>query len=282
MDNLNNEQGAFETAKFTNTVEPTPTPKKKKKSKSKGAIIALVIALVLCIIIIIGLVVMGVLGLLGVGVAGIFMLNKNEDSAVQVVETTEAITEEEVTENGGVIATEPTPTDANNTAQEVTKEYNQPDYYGGNSLYITYDTPAHAGVNLRETPEDDSVKIMVLPEGTEVVRLFEAGETSQTKYVLVSVLVDGVEYRGYVMQRYISTFTGASFDAYVSYDTPDHAGLVLRETSSYYSDKILVIPEGTELRVTDNTTGAYWAVDAFYNGDIYSGYVLSTYIEYVD
>ena len=31
MDNLNNEQGAFETAKFTNTVEPTPTPKKKKK-----------------------------------------------------------------------------------------------------------------------------------------------------------------------------------------------------------------------------------------------------------
>ncbi|MBR4286991.1 MAG: hypothetical protein IKT55_04725 [Clostridia bacterium] len=279
MDNLNNNQNTVNDNKIEPNSQP---PKKKKKTKSKGAIIALVIALVLCIIIIIGLVVMGVLGLLGVGVAGIFMLNKNEDSAVQVVETTEAITEEKVTENGGVIATEPVSTDANNTAQEVTEEYNQSDYYGGNSLYITYDTPAHAGVNLRETPEDDSVKIMVLPEGTEVVRLYEAGETYQTKYVLVSVVVDGVEYRGYVMQRYISTFTGASFDAYVSYNTPDHAGLVLRETSSYYSDKILVIPEGTELRVVDSSTGAYWAVDAFYEGEIYSGYVLSTYIEYVD
>ncbi len=281
MDNLSKEQTASENLKLAEAVEPAPTPQ-KKKSKSKGAIIALVVALVLCVIIIIGLVVMGVLGLLGVGVAGLFIFNKSEDSAVQVVETTEAVTEAVVTENDGVIATEHVPTDANNTAQEVTKEYNQQDYNGVNTFYITYDTPAHAGVNLRETPDDDSVKITVLPEGTEVLRLFEAGETSQTKYVLVSVVIDGVEHTGYVMQRYVSTFTGASFDAYVSYDTPDHAGLVLRETASYYSDKILVIPEGTELRVTDNSTGAYWAVDAFYNGEIYSGYVLSTYIEYVD
>ena len=165
------------------------------------------------------------------------------------------------------------------TIPQTTYNYEPDPYYGANTFYITYDTPAHAGVNLRETPEDNSAKIMVLPEGTKITRLYGDGETAQTKYILVCVEINGTKYTGYVMQRYVSTFSGASFDSYVSYNTPGHAGLVLRETSSGSSNKIMVVPEGTELRVTDNTTGAYWAVDVFYEGELYSGYVLSTYIE---
>ena len=260
-----------------NNADLTTNKPKKKKSKAKGAIIALVIALILCIIVIIGLVVLGALGVLGVGVAGLFMFNKTETpktTDVAVVETVEPTTEVTTIETTEVITTEP-------EISEIYGDYvtSPEEYYGTDSFYITYDTPAHAVVNLRETPEDESVKIMVLPEGTAVRRLYEAGETTETKYILVSVVVDGVEYTGYVMQRYVSTFSGASFDSYVSYNTPSHAGLVLRETSDGNSKKIMVIPEGTELRVIDNTTGAYWAVDAFYNGDIYSGYVLAKYIE---
>ncbi len=252
----------------SNTSNKAP---KKKKSKSKPVIIGLVIALILCILTIIVLVVLGALGVLGVGVAGIFVLNDKEVVEVTqttIPESTEVTTQAPTTEV--ITTTEP-------TVPETTSNY-QPDPYV-NSFYITYDTPAHAGVNLRETPEDDSVKIRVLPEGTTVTRLYGAGETAQTKYILVRVEVDGVHYTGYVMQRYVSSFSGATFDSFVSYNTPSHAGLVLRETSSGNSKKIMVIPEGTQLRVTDNTTGAYWAVDAFYNGEIYSGYVLSTYIE---
>lgn len=260
----------------TNTTKP-----EKKKSKAKFVIIPLVIALVICILIIIALVILGSLGVLGVGVAGIFMYNKTPE--VAVVETIQETTEATVTEEA--IITEPQiPEDSGDSVSvsEVTHNYTPDPYYGANEFYITYDTPAHAGVNLRETPDDNSVKIMVLPEGTTVTRLYEAGETTETKYILVRVEVDGAEYTGYVMQRYVSTFSGASFDSFVSYNTPGHAGLVLRETSSASSKHLMVIPEGTELRVTDNTTGAYWAVDVFYEGEIYSGYLLSTYIESIN
>ncbi len=280
MNNAENNKTNINNGNINSTSNASSQAPKKKKSKAKGAIIALVVALILCIIVIIGLVVLGALGVLGVGVAGIFMFNKTETQnapEVTVVETVEITTEIPTTEI-------PTTEEAIVTEPEVSEVYGDyitspEEYYGTNSYYITYDTPAHAGVNLRETPEDDSVKIMVLPEGTTVTRLFEPGETTETKYVLVCVEVDGVEYTGYVMQRYVSTFSGATFDSYVSYNTPSHAGLVLRETADGNSEKIMVIPEGTELRVTDNTTGAYWAVDAFYNGGIYSGYVLAKYIE---
>ncbi len=270
MNYNNNNQLDFQTH-----VEQAAMPK-KKKSKAKGVIIALVVALVLCVIVIVGLVVLGVVGLGGLGILGALALDKNVSEKVPevaVVETVEATTEVQETQ-----------APVTEYIGEMNNDYiTVPEYVDEqNVCYITYDTPAHAGVNLRETPTDDSVKIMVLPEGTTVTRLNGLGETTQTKYILVSVVVDGVEYTGYVMQRYVSTFSGMSFDSYVSYDTPDHAGLVLRETSSYYSDKIMVVPEGTELRVVDNSTGAYWAVDVFYEGEIYSGYVLSDYIEFME
>ncbi len=244
---------------------------KKKKSKAKGVIIALVVVLVLCIMVIIGLVVLGIAGLGGVG---LFFLNKAANQKVpevQVVETTEATTWE--VETQAPVATEPD--------DEVYNDYiTAPEYvYENDSYYISYDTPAHAGVNLRESPTDESFKIMVLPEGTTVRRLFEPGENEETKYVLVSVEIDGVEYVGYVMQRYISCCDYSMFESYVSYNTPSHAGLVLRETADGNSDKIMVIPEGTQLRVCDDTTGAYWAVEALYEGECYYGYVLAKYIE---
>lgn len=278
MDNYNKNESVFNTVN-TDLITDDNSSKPKKK-KSKGVIIALVIALVVCVFIIIGLVILGIAGLSGVG---LFFLNKTANQKVPevtVVETVQATEAEATTEAEAEITTEPHISEVHGdyiTDSEVT--YAEPDYYGEATCYITYDTPGHAGVNLRETPEDDGVKIMVLPEGTAVTRLYAEGETTDTEYILVAVEIEGEEFVGYVMQRYVSTFTGASFDSYVSYETPDHAGLVLRETSSYYSEKILVLPEGTILRVVDNTTGAYWAVDAIYEGQIYSGYVLAKYIE---
>ena len=155
-----------------------------------------------------------------------------------------------------------------------------------NVRFITYDTPSHAGVKLRVYPTDESAYSMVLSEGTKVMRVNAANETSSDKYIKVVALVNGNTYVGYVMQRYVSTYTNsynmASVYSYrVSYSTPGHAGLVLRAGSSGYSEKLMVIPEGTSLNLINNTTGAYWEVEALYNGAVYHGYVLSTYVEYV-
>lgn len=145
---------------------------------------------------------------------------------------------------------------------------------------ITYDTPSHAGVNLRVYPSDDSEKIMVLPEGTKVIRVNAANEESNAKYIKVVALVNGKTYIGYVMQRYVSTFTGAAYDWRISYDTPDNLGVVLRAGDSGDSEKIMVVPEGTKVLVVNNVDeGAYWPVKVFYNGEIYSGYVLGRYVE---
>lgn len=155
------------------------------------------------------------------------------------------------------------------------------DYSNPDVRNITYDTPAHAGVKLRVSPTDESAYSMVLSEGTKVIRVNAANETVNDKYIKVVALVNGNTYIGYVMQRYVSSFSGVAYSRRVAYNTPSHAGLVLRAGSSGYSEKLMVIPEGTSLRLLDSSTGAYWKVEALYNGGVYTGYVLSTYIEYV-
>ena len=84
------------------------------------------------------------------------------------------------------------------------------------------------------------------------------------------------------MQRYVSSPDGAAFDSIVSYDTPSHAGVVLRNEKSGDGEKIMVVPEGTQVRVIDSNTGAYWYVDVFYDGELYNGYIFGKYIESIN
>lgn len=150
---------------------------------------------------------------------------------------------------------------------------------------ITRDTPGHDGVNLREQPNSKSDLIMVIPEGTEVLLVDEMA--SSDSYWKVRVKADGKEYTGYVLERYVSTFSGVGFSYRVSYNTPDHAGLVLRSEATSKSEKIIVVPEGSDVRVwedldvdVDKSTKNYWSVDVYCNGRIYSGYLLGRYVEY--
>ena len=144
--------------------------------------------------------------------------------------------------------------------------------------HVTTDTPGHAGINLREGLSSDSNLIMIIPEGAYVYWVDDV-EESRT-YIKISVKADGKTYTGYAMERYVTTFTGAAFDDMVSYDTPDHAGLVLRESDSKDSKAIMTVPEGTEVRIWehDTDTKEYWWVDVFYNGEIIDGYLLGEYI----
>lgn len=146
---------------------------------------------------------------------------------------------------------------------------------------ITDDTPDHAGVNLREKPDSASQLILVIPEGTDVYWLNDL-EDSNT-YVQIAVKADGKTYIGYVMQRYVTTFTGAAFDYIVCYNTPGDAGIVLREERTRDSKALLTVPEGTQVRVWEHNTETeeYWSVDVFIGGEVLGGYVLGRYLEYV-
>ncbi len=205
------------------------------------------------------------------------VMSTTEKEEVETEEETEKETVKESVSVSQEIVVVTVPVQQNNyPAGDLSWDYGNPDV-----RHITYDTPSHAGVNLRVYPTDDSEKILVLPEGTKVMRINTANESYNDKYIKVVALYNGNTYTGYVMQRYVSTFSGVTYNYRISYNTPSHAGLVLRAGSSGYSEKLMVIPEGTSVQVVDSNTGAYWNVNVFYNGQIYSGYLLSTYIEYV-
>lgn len=261
-------------------------PQKQKPEINKFAKIYLVIALLIIAVVI----------ALFVGKS----LAKKEIEDAQITESTQNVstTEAENEEEFGKVSGKTTQKETEEESVSVSREIVvvtvpvQPNYYPASNWSwdssnpevrnITYDTPTHAGVNLRVEPTDESAKIIVLPEGTKVIRIDSANEAVNAKYIKVVALYNGNTYVGYVMQRYVSTFTGSAYIYRVSYNTPSHAGLVLRAENSADSEKLMVIPEGTQLMLVNNVdTGDYWAVKVFLNGEIYSGYVLGRYVEYV-
>ena len=255
-----------------------PAPQKSKPEINKFAKIYLVIAL-LVVAVVIALFV-------GKSLAEKDMKEAENTETSQVFSTTQEEKEETEEETEEIVK------ESVSVSQEivVVTVPVQPNYYPASNWSwdssnpevknITYDTPSHAGVNLRVSPTDDSAKIVVLPEGTKVIRINAANESSNSKYIRVVALYNGNTYVGYVMQRYVSTFTGASYNSRISYNTPDHLGVVLRAGDSGNSQKIMVVPEGTQVMVVNNVDeGAYWPVKVFYNGEIYSGYVLGEYVE---
>ncbi len=145
---------------------------------------------------------------------------------------------------------------------------------------ITYDTPEHKGIELRREPNKNSECLVVIPEGTEVALLDNLKFTKD--YNKVFVTIDGVCYAGFVMQRYMTTFTGALFDSRVCYNTPEHKGVVLRDKATYYSEAIMVVPEGTEVRIMQIPENGYYPVAIFYNEEIFYGHILEKYVEPIE
>lgn len=143
---------------------------------------------------------------------------------------------------------------------------------------ITDDTPDNAGVNMRSKPNSSSDLIMTIPEGTGI-RILD--ETAVGGYYKIEVRADGKAYEGYVMERYVSTFSGASFDSIVS-STPNRAGAPLYKERSGSSRVIMSVPEGTQVRVWDqDDSEEYYSVDVSIDGAVYSGFMLSKYIKHV-
>ena len=135
---------------------------------------------------------------------------------------------------------------------------------------ITYDTPENKGVNLRSAPNSNSSLIMVIPEGTKVTYL---GGSGNSNYDKIAVVVGDVVYVGYVMHRYLTTFTGSVYDCEISRNSFNGANL---KSEDYDDSKTIVfLPSGTDVKVIQGTIGAneYCCVEAFYNDQIYTGYV---------
>lgn len=142
---------------------------------------------------------------------------------------------------------------------------------------ITNDTPNHSGANLRALPDKNSQLIMTIPEGTEVRFLSDVSDNRM--YNKIAVTVGDTVYIGYVMERYLTTFTGSAFDCVVASNTPGHKGAKLYDENSASSKVLMTVPEGTELRIINNNDmGDLWCVKIFLNGNTYSGYMLSEYI----
>lgn len=168
---------------------------------------------------------------------------------------------------------------------------------------INSNTPNGDGVNMRKYNDANSAKVVTLPEGTWLTY----GETKTLngdEYILCTATVNGRDYTGYVITKYILDMgqhvAGPKPDVYtteaqtqkqepdvndytgyyISYNTPENKGLVLRQEATYYSDVLVVVPEGTQVNVIDNSGKEYWGVSLYINGNYYEGYVLKKYIEY--
>ena len=138
----------------------------------------------------------------------------------------------------------------------------------GNSYMISYQTPGDAGVNLRQGPGDSYAKLAVLKEGT-VIR-YTGGKNGG--YVSVDYFGTGSKQSGWVLEEYlINDSSGGELYpgfapapdvdlARVSYATDSHAGLVLRAESTYYSEKLGVLPEGTVLYLLGGSANGYTKV----------------------
>ena len=78
----------------------------------------------------------------------------------------------------------------------------------------------------------------------------------------------------------VASASPADVSFYVSYDTPQHAGLVVRKNNTYYSDKITVLSEGTPIRVisTEDSENEYILISFNLNNTETRGWVLKKYI----
>ncbi len=178
-------------------------------------------------------------------------------------------------------------------------------YTAGHKGLISSNTPNHDGVNMRKNNDANSSKVVTLPEGTWII--YDESKTLHgDEYIRCTATVNGKTYTGYVVTKYIVDMgqhvagpkpdiyvtenqtqkqepeVNVATGYYVSYNTPENKGLVMREKPAYKSDVLIVVPEGTELIINDGNSpdDEYWGVGVKINGVYYEGYILQKYIEY--
>lgn len=258
-------------------------PVKAKKDSNKTIIIVL-----LCILIVLCVVCLSL----------VFAINRDNNApATDTTQETEATT--------AVQSTVQQPETAQMSAPvyippETTAyiDYSQTAYpfTAGSHGYVAYRTPAHAGVNLRKYNDVNSVIIITLAEGTWVT-LAETRTVYGDGYVKVTTSINGVNYTGYILAKYIDGIGGLGDDGrgddyegyldsyynrseyFVSYNTPSHAGINIRTKATSYSEVLITLPEGASLDYVDlQNANDYCYVETFYNGNYYRGYVLTKYI----
>lgn len=90
--------------------------------------------------------------------------------------------------------------------------------YAGQYAIVSYETPSHAGINIRAERSVSSEKLVTLPEGTGFTVL-ESMTDEAGSQVLVETYYGGVYYKGYVFIQYIVPVGQATTTyAYEDYD----------------------------------------------------------------
>ncbi len=144
--------------------------------------------------------------------------------------------------------------------------------------YVSFDTPGHAGVNFRQESSASSASLGVLAEGTRLQY------TNRTQSGYIYCYANGVY--GWILSAYVETEseTNATQESagafvgtgYVSYNTPNDAGVNFRQEPSAYAVGLGVLKEGTQVRYTDKTQNGY--TYCYANGAY--GWILTAYLAY--
>ncbi len=206
---------------------------------------------------------------------------RQEPETIVVVETTKVV---ETTQ----VYIEPSEKDNNNNSNNGSFSGNKKVIEGDN-FYIVENTPDNAGLVMRDAPTPNSDKLGVVPEGARVY-VYSDDESNNTGYVRVLVSEKFRDVHCYVLRDYLRHDSSGFYsdsdnakNAHVSYNTPNNAGLNLREEASSSSELICVIESGENVKIADGKiVNGY--VRVFYDhphaGDVYEGWLLEKYLIY--
>lgn len=220
-----------------------------------------------------------------------------EPETIVVVETTQVFVEPSEKDNEEDNNNNNNNNNSNNNSNNSNNSNNNGSSSGnendieGDKFYIVYNTPGKAGLVMRDAPSKDSEKLGVAPEGTRVY-VYSDDTSNNTGYVRVLVSFELYDVNCYVLKDYLKydsegfygeADSGNKKNAHVSYNTPNNAGLNLREEASSSSELICVIESGENVRIADGKiVNGY--IRVFYDhphaGDVYEGWLLEKYLIY--
>lgn len=158
-----------------------------------------------------------------------------------------------------------------------------------NCFYTVSGTPDSAGLVMRSAASSTSDKLGVLPEGSRVY-VYSDDASNKTGYVRVLATVGNGDLHCYVLKQYLefeSVFTAneasdESVVRYVSFSTPDHAGINLRAEPSAASELICTIYEGERVEIVKGEASVNGYVKIVYAhphaGDYFYGWVLEKHL----
>ncbi len=224
---------------------------------------------------------------------------RSAEDGSQPSETTSVIMPAETTEVPSAASPSTAPTAAYTQPPTTVVVYTDPPASAvylipGNTYMVGYKTPSHAGVVLRSGPGSSYGKAATVKEG---VVLRYTGQQSNG-YVSVEYYLNGTHYTGWVLYSYLADdHSGGDYyngyrpapqttspptvtapqtaSARVGYNTPDHAGIVLRGGPASTTEHRGVLAEGTTVYLYGETSGEYTHVRT---ADGREGWVLAKYL----